>query len=210
VDRKHGTFRPSLTKLVASNSEEDIISITKTAFNKTEQSYQDMIKQLAKLRGIGPATAALLASCYEPDNIPFFSDELFRWLHWDGKHWDPYNTRSDLKKPGKGWSRQIGYTMKEYESLAVKCEDLRNRIAAEGRPVDCLEIEKVAYVLGKEEADIGTGSVDIEEGSHDNEKQKAPAKTKSSQLSATTKKRKASIEDAPDTTKKRTRSKRVG
>lgn len=225
--RKHGTFRPSLAKLVASNSEELVKTTTKAAFNDNNTSAQDMVKQLAKnLKGIGPATAALLASCYDPENVPFFSDELFRWMHWDGIHIDLHDRRTPLKKPGKGWSRQIGYTPREWESMALKCEHLQNRMAAIQRPVNCLDIEKVAYVLGKENVDVGDEKEDDseeDEDEHDDEntdeeeerlkdmKTKTKRKEKLSRsISAVGAKRKADTKDTSEPTAKRTRGKKAG
>ncbi|TLD35502.1 hypothetical protein E2P81_ATG01805 [Venturia nashicola] len=217
---KHGTFRPSLAKLVASNSEELVRTMTKAAFNDTDQSTPDMVKQLAKnLKGIGPATAALLASCYDPDSIPFFSDELFRWIHWDGIHIDLHNKKTPLKKPGKGWSRQIGYTPKEWESMAVKCERLQHRMAAAHRPVNCLDIEKVAYVLGKEDVDLGDekedtteededgDNVDDEEEEHLQDAKGKPKREKkpSRSTSSVGTKRKADSIESTELTTKRTR-----
>lgn len=95
------------------------------------------ISSITKLRGVGPATAALFLSCYDPIKAPFFSDELFRYLHW-----------SDTK--GKGWDRKIGYTMKEYKTMFDKAQVLRNRLEKEsGETVKAIDLEKMAYVLGK-------------------------------------------------------------
>lgn len=184
-----------------------------------------MVKQLAKnLKGIGPATAALLASCYDPENMPFFSDELFRWMHWDGMHTDPYDNKTPLKKPGKGWSRQIGYTPREWESMAVKCGHFQNRMTAVHRPVNCLDIEKVAYVLGKEGVDIGDEredtSEDENEDSLDDENDQVPipvvkSKTTRDQkstasISSVGRKRKADAQDSSEPTIKRARGKKPG
>lgn len=210
--RKHGTFRPSLPKLVASNSEEDVISTTKTAFNTPETTPRKMVDQLAKLRGIGPATAALLASCFDPEHMPFFSDEMFRWLHWNGQNAD--GTSNGIKQTGQGWSRQIGYTMKEYESLRLKGEQLQKRLSAGGRFVDFLDIEKVAYVLGKEQADIKEEIYENKEDILEKESKtsRRPTSKKSPpQTSAiAAKKRKVSAQDAPETVAKRRRAKKKG
>lgn len=184
-----------------------------------------MVKELAKnLKGIGPATAALLASCYDPQNMPFFSDELFRWMHWDGIHTDPCGSKTPLKKPGKGWSRQIGYTPREWESMAVKCEHLQNRMAAIHRPVNCLDIEKVAYVLGKENVDLGDEREDISEDDDEDDedeeedevqmrviKDKAKRKEKSPRSTTSAgRKRKADAQESSEFTTKRTRGKKYG
>jgi hypothetical protein len=147
--------------LVASNSAEDIKSITQAAFKEADKisgddistRSRDALNILVKLKGVGPATASLVLSSYDSDRIPFFSDELFRWLHWDGK-----NANGDtegIKQAGKGWSRQIGYTLKEYSALCASNDKLRRRLEKEGRKASSVEIEKVAYVLGKEDINIG-------------------------------------------------------
>lgn len=88
------------------------------------------------MKGIGPATAALLLSTSDPEKLPFFSDELFRWACWENRS-------------GAGWDRKIKYSIKEYRELKEKVDELRDRIGK-----GALEAEKVAYVLGKREADL--------------------------------------------------------
>jgi hypothetical protein len=171
-----------------------------------------MVDQIAKLKGIGPATAALLASCFDPENMPFFSDEMFRWMHWDGKNAD--GTNNGIKQAGKGWSRQIGYTMKEYESLRLKGGQLQKRLSADARPVNFLDIEKVAYVLGKEKAAVGKDGVDTKGEANDDQKQEAKKKNEVKQKpfrasAETEKKRKAVSQDPPETRRKRTRAKKL-
>ncbi|KAK3175298.1 hypothetical protein OEA41_002545 [Lepraria neglecta] len=138
---KHGTYRPNLAKLVASNIVKDVREITKLAFSTYEANngdYAKSITALAKLKGIGPATASLLLSCYDPMKVPFFSDELYRYLHFE-------------EAKSKGWDRKISYTMKEYKSLFEKLQTLRERLEKENkRQVSAIDIEKMAYVLGKE------------------------------------------------------------
>ena len=138
--RKHGTYRPNLAKLVASNSIESIRDTTRSAFEVYEAdkgAYNKSITALSKLKGIGPATSSLLLSCYDPVEIPFFSDELYRYLHWE-------------ETKLKGWDRKINYTIKEYKSLFEKLTELRERLQQEsGKEVSAIDIEKAAYVLGK-------------------------------------------------------------
>ncbi|KAK8210329.1 hypothetical protein M8818_003497 [Zalaria obscura] len=143
----HGTFRPSLKKLVASNSEEAVETTTKAAYGlyaEDKANHGKALKELATLRGIGPATASLLLSVYDPATIPFFSDELYRWIAWD----------SEAKGKGKGWERKIGYTAKEYEALYGGVEKLRESLEKNGRVTTALECEKVAYVLGRNKDEI--------------------------------------------------------
>lgn len=106
-----------------------------------EPVVKSAIALVSKLRGVGPATAALLLSEFDPENIPFFSDELYRWALWD----------VPAAPKGTGWTREIKYTVKEYLQLYAKVNQLRARLAsASGKGVSALDIEKAAYVLGKQ------------------------------------------------------------
>ncbi len=103
------------------------------------------------LKGIGPATASLLLSVLRPAEIPFFSDELFRWSVWDDE--------MGGGKDGKGWQRKIKYNIKEYEMMLDCVYKLRQRLRkgfgngeSTARAID---VERVAWVLGKEGVDIG-------------------------------------------------------
>ena len=52
-----------------------------------------------------------------------------------------------------GWQREIKYTAKDYLQLYPKVQELRTRLSSEsGEPVSALDVEKVAYVLGKRAA----------------------------------------------------------
>lgn len=129
--RSHGTFRPSLKGLVQQNSEEFVDETTTAGFSAN--SLSDSLNILTKLKGIGPATAALLLSTSDPEALPFFSDELFRWAFWEDKS-------------GSRWDRKIKYSLKEYKELVAKTDEMRKRISR-----SAIDIEKVAYVLGKED-----------------------------------------------------------
>lgn len=114
-------------------------------FDGTGASAKTSLNSLTQLKGVGPATASLLLSVRYPDTAPFFSDELFRWCFYqDGK--------------GKGWDREIKYNLKEYLELFEKVQQLRARFEGDfKRFVSAVEIEKVAYVLGKQSV-VSTGS----------------------------------------------------
>ncbi|KAH7085015.1 hypothetical protein BKA63DRAFT_559677 [Paraphoma chrysanthemicola] len=150
---KHGTFRPKLLSLVQSNHESYIDSVTRAGFDllpDTNLSTKDVlaaVKKLSELKGIGPATASLLLSVGKPDEVPFFSDELFRWCVWD-----------EQGSPG-GWKRKIKYNAKEYEQVVDRVRALRTRLGGKVRAVD---VERVAWVLGKEGVDVGDGEDDGE------------------------------------------------
>ena len=162
---KHGTFRPKLKQLVESNDEETIDGIFRDieATKGTPTSSREVMQMLTKLKGIGPATASLVMSVIKPLEYPFFSDELFRWIHWDGLNAD--GTSAGIKN-GKGWSRPIGYTPKEYESLITRCNLLQARLSDPEKPDEefsFFEMEKAAYVLGKEKMEIESAP-DTDEG----------------------------------------------
>jgi hypothetical protein len=125
---------------VSSNSASDIRAFTQSGFQaySTDHSLKDALKQVTKLKGVGPATASLVLSAYDPASAIFFSDEVFRWLCWN-----------EPMKGNRGWDRKIGYTVKEYILLAEKAAELIKRLK-----VTALEMEMVAYVLGKEHVDV--------------------------------------------------------
>lgn len=157
---KHGTFRPNLMKLAASNDAETVRNATRDAFailseikgGGTEDSgstIERAMKTVTNLKGVGPATASLILSEWDPDKIPFFSDELFRAVHWDGQG---EGVKSAPK--GKEWARKIGYTMKEYKSLIQRTNALLERFQQEEDKLPAVDLEMIAYVLGKEESQL--------------------------------------------------------
>lgn len=114
-------------------------SVTREAFGIGDQAKA--LKLLCTLRGVGPATASLLLSIHDPDEVPFFSDELFRWCLWEDK-------------PGRGWDRSIKYNVKEYAELTAAIAELRRRLQTSSKSVGATDCEKVAYVLGKTDVDL--------------------------------------------------------
>ncbi|KAH0543568.1 hypothetical protein FGG08_002129 [Glutinoglossum americanum] len=150
---KHGKWRPRLANLVSSNSSLTIENTTRDAFALHSTNVEDpqpALNMLSRLSGIGPASASLLLSVYDPNNVPFFSDEAFRWVNWEeGK--------------GKGWDRKIGYNVKEYDALVEAVRKVRKRLEAEsgGKPIGAGEVERVGWVIGREEereASVSKGS----------------------------------------------------
>lgn len=146
--RKHGTFRPKLLALVQSNPTEFVLETTTQAFELItspdgDGSPSPALKVLTQLKGIGPATASLLLSVLRMSEVPFFSDELFRWSCWDDA--------GDAK--GGGWERGIKYNTKEYGVLVEKVGFLRKRLGVGN--VVAVDVEKVAWVLGQEGVDVG-------------------------------------------------------
>jgi hypothetical protein len=73
------------------------------------------------LKGIGPATGSLILAIHDPQNVIYFSDELFRWLLHDGKRVTPKYTAAefdDLFAKSKVFMAQINCTPIELEQVA--------------------------------------------------------------------------------------------
>ena len=146
---KHGTFRPALLGMARAHPPDVIEDTTRRAFSElhhadstSSTSALRALKTLCSLRGIGPATASLLLSCAAASEVPFFSDELYRWMLSD---------EPDTGK-GLGWQRKIGYTDKEYSMLLEAVQRCRRTMSgSEWGKVGAMELEKVAYVLGRRE-----------------------------------------------------------
>jgi hypothetical protein len=145
-------------KLVRDNSAQNVEDVTASAFEEyaVERDVLKAVKTLAQLRGIGPATASLLLSVLDLDEVPFFSDEVFRWVNWD---------EADSAKGG-GWDRVIKYTAKEYKEVVERVGDVRERLG-----VRAVDVEMVAYVLGQEGADVGGEGEDEKEELEDEGKE---------------------------------------
>ena len=113
-------------KLVSSNDEATAKDVVQQAIKQywAERDVSKALNSITKLRGIGPATASLLLSVHDPENVIFFSDEAFYWLCCDGK-----------KVP-------IKYNMKEYVQLSSAADSITKRLR-----VKATEVEKAAYVL---------------------------------------------------------------
>lgn len=145
--------------MVQQNPAHDIKQTTRKSFAQySSHDFQEALKTLATLRGIGPATASLALSVYDPKKAPFFSDELFRWAFF---------------APGNdnGWDRRIKYNAKEYAELRDRVAELLTRL-----DVTAVNAEKVAYVLGK-------GGLSANDG---NTKRVQPSKRKAEDADRTT------------------------
>ncbi len=120
-----------MTKLIASNTDEKIEAATTEAFQYYGQNKTDVAGTITKistpLKGVGPAMGSLLLSIHDPENVVFFSDELFRWLV----------TRGEKASPK--------YTTKEFEVLFAKAKSFQERIKCTPQ-----ELEQVAFVIIKE------------------------------------------------------------
>ncbi|KAH5165776.1 hypothetical protein HBI73_034400 [Parastagonospora nodorum] len=192
---KHGTFRPKLLSLVQSNPADVVQETTTSAFKMIPKQPLPALKILTNLKGIGPATASLLLSVAAPDVVPFFSDELFRWCMWD-----------ESGSPS-GWQRKIKYNVKEYEMLLEKVNVLIERLG-----VRAVDVERVAWVLGKESVDIDAGSDGVgEEKSEQDEAEEEKVteeKTVKKEVKKGTKRKASEAKPPTEGTRKSTRTKK--
>ncbi|KAL8949477.1 MAG: hypothetical protein Q9222_004412 [Ikaeria aurantiellina] len=178
---KHGTFRPTLTRLVASNSSATVYITTRNSFipySLDESRHPSLpIANLTRLKGIGPATASLLLSCYDPTNVPFFSDELYRWLHDSAEPTrQEEGEKTKKRKLSTRKPKRISYTIKEYIFIFDRVTALRSRLDASsdgGEPVKAVDVERAAYSIMKARQEEGT-TVDTAEDPGTGET-KAPA-----------------------------------
>ncbi|ODA76113.1 hypothetical protein RJ55_08396 [Drechmeria coniospora] len=142
---RHGKFRPTLMSLVSSNAPSLVQSTIAEAIDAYRSSSSPppssppssgaiakAITTLAKLRGIGPATASLLLSVHDPERVIFFSDEAFYWLCSDGS------------------KASIKYNAHEYSALCDRAATLVRRLR-----VSAMDIERVAYVIMRQPVDDG-------------------------------------------------------
>lgn len=123
--------------LVSSNDASSAASTVQEALKgyKSSSDIPACLATLCKLRGIGPATASLLLSVYDPTKVLFFSDEAFWWLCCGGQ------------------KDTIKYNNKEYDLLRSKAAKLVKRLG-----VEATDVEKVAYVVMKKDTAADTAS----------------------------------------------------
>lgn len=118
-----------MPKQIASNTDEKIAAALDDAYDHYAKNKDDIagtIELIKKdLSGVGPATASLLLAVHDPQNVVFFSDELYKWLVDD--------------------KAKLTYTTKEFEALFAKAKAFMSRIKC--TPI---ELEKVAYTLIQE------------------------------------------------------------
>lgn len=128
---------------------------------------------MGPLRGTGAATASLIlsvATCGSDSNheneIPFYSDELYRWLclnEYPSAERDEDENDDDPKKQLSEHKHRTGelkvkYNLREYRQLWDAVHALRARLNRAAKPdssdpderriFSVTDIEKVAYVLG--------------------------------------------------------------
>jgi hypothetical protein len=132
----HGHNRPFLPAMIRKNDTKAVKEVTTAAAKDLNGFRGDkdtvatkVLDTLCRLTGVGPATATLIVSVYAPDEIPFFSDEVYEWL---------IVPQGDVMP-------KLKYDKKEYLRLFDAVRQLRARPGLER--LSCSEIEKVAFVV---------------------------------------------------------------
>ena len=125
-----------LMNLVSSNDPSTVEATVQEAAKayNARSSAPMAVDILAKLKGIGPATASLLLAVHDPARVPFFSDEIFYWLCCDGK------------------VASIKYNTKEYRELDAQTHKVIKRLG-----VRAVDVEQVAFVLFRDEDSSSKG-----------------------------------------------------
>jgi len=121
-----GIWRPRNLALVRGN-DADVVEKTSTAALAKIPHPSEPIAMLAKLAGVGPATASAVTSAAAPDVYPFF-DELVA-----------------AQIPGLG---QVTFTPREYARYAEAIRERAAKLGSDWTPVD-VERALWAHVGGK-------------------------------------------------------------
>ncbi|MBE3041019.1 hypothetical protein IMZ48_00205 [Candidatus Bathyarchaeota archaeon] len=160
--------------LVSSNDASTVAKVIEDAL----EAYRDTsdtaaaVDALAKLRGIGPATASLLLSVHDSERVLFFSDEAFYWLCCGGK------------------KDAIKYNKKEYAALRERAGELIERLG-----VRAVDLEKVAYVVMNQTAGASGGKEEKEESPEGNSASRDDTKKPSAARAPSEKRKRAPRED---------------
>lgn len=160
--------------LVSSNDSSTVANIIEEAL-KSYRNTSDAsaaVDTLAKLKGVGPATASLLLSVHDSERVLFFSDEAFYWLCCAGK------------------KEAIKYNKKEYTALGERARELTERLG-----VRAVDLEKVAYVIMNQAAGVSGRKDDKKESPEKNAVSRDDPKGSSTARAPSEKRKRAPRED---------------
>jgi hypothetical protein len=108
-----GKPRYALMNHLKANTAAQVKEHTKSGFAFADEGdAKQAISEVAKLRGVGPATASAILSIYKPDMFVFMADEVIECLY-EGKR---------------------GYTASIYHKVNDKCSELAENLGSEWNP----------------------------------------------------------------------------
>ena len=136
---KHDFQHASTPDALASNSIKKVREVTQVAFGiyGDQHHYVDAIKKLTELEGVSFPIANLILAEYDPVNITYFTEGMYRWL------------RGNDARDGS-WDRKIDYIMKQYKVLIENVTQLRGRLKDQsGVEVKAIDVEKVGRQINE-------------------------------------------------------------
>ncbi|KAK0510870.1 hypothetical protein JMJ35_006422 [Cladonia borealis] len=137
--RKHDYQHGNTPKELASNSIKTVREISHSAFTiyGNAHHYIDAIKEFQRLPGVSFPIATLLLAEYDPVNIPYFTEGMYRWI------------REEDARAGT-WDRRVDYIFKQYRVLIDRVAQLRGRLKEEsGMDVTALDVERVGRQINE-------------------------------------------------------------
>lgn len=154
-----GKFRPRLTELVQTNSQETITSACAEGFGNIDKP-DVAIKALSKLNGVGPATASAILAVYSPESFAFMADEAVQSLmsgkiDYNAKYYLRYldsvqkRVKSlQYKEPTIEWTAHkvelALWTQKMIEKLDLDLDNLQSREEKENSNGEDKSIKDIA------------------------------------------------------------------
>lgn len=161
-----GKFRPRLSDLVKANDESTVENTSRKAF-ECLPDVSSAIRELSKLKAVGPATASAILSAGAPDLVPFMADEAIMAI------------------PGMG---EINYNLQFYMKFLEKVSNVGEQLKKKD-PEGQWTAHKVELALWTEvmarkyNYSIVKDGQDKENGIHRNEVESVKRKTSGAQES---------------------------
>lgn len=151
--RRHDFQRASTLSVLTSNSVKKVRELTQAAFSVygDRHHYVEAIEKLTELEGVSFPIATLILAEYDPANIPYFTEGMYRWLREDDAR-------------GGIWDRKIDYIMKQYKVLIEKVAQLRGRLKQQsGAEITAIDVEKVGRQINDRAQERRKNAVDNED-----------------------------------------------
>jgi hypothetical protein len=142
--RRAKVYSSHPAELASGNGVAAVRETTQKAFSEYDADPSKInkpIKTLQTLEGIPLQAATLILSIYDPTRVPYFSDELDRYIQWE----------EAMKRAGNA-EKNISHTMKEYTHLIENTQGICKRVNSdkgEGEAIKAVDVEIVAHQLCK-------------------------------------------------------------